>query len=385
MEVVKASDLPKAQGKFSKIISEHLYSVHKSLQDLELLASSDPGDVNYSAIKCDVCKERSDEEMQLLRWGEVARKAVIENAVNTNSTDLPNPKSKIEKNSMTKKNNGLNALFGMSGRSKSSKATESSFQKKEVTSVEGSETSIQDVKEREDDSAEKDKNSVEKSDGPSKDKSSKKIKNLSEENKSSAANSSTKKISPKGKSTKKKGLDNFFEKLTSPSQPVKIISPGKNDDEINTELAKERPAKEETRDLRRKKRNRSKDIDQSAKKRKRVIVQSDSSDSEVQSDAEMEDAVPELEAEPVDQRPKSPSPPRMKREDGKKKVLKLVNKVYKENGYIVTKKEHVYVSCSEDEEEKKEEDERRKMKKVEAKMEKVKKKQSTLTDFFKKS
>ncbi|XP_011343988.1 DNA polymerase delta subunit 3 [Ooceraea biroi] len=384
VEVIKGSDLLKAREKFRTIISEHLYSVHKPLEDLELLASSDPGDINYSAIKCDACKERSDEEMQLLRWGTVARKAVPENVVNANTTDVAN-RLKVEKNLITKKNNGVSTLFRTSGKSKNSEETKPTLQKKDKALIEKDETSMQEAKglaEKQDDSpAKEDKNSTkksEKSDEVSKDKSSKKVQNSTERKKSS-----TKKISPKNKPMKSKGLDNFFEKRTSPPQPVKTVSSEKNDDKTNTEVTKEIETKEEKKELRGKKRNRSKDISQSTKKRKRVVVQSDSSDSEVQSDAEMEDAVPELEAEPL-VRTKSPSPPRMKHENGKKKVLKLVNKVYKENGYIVTKKEHVYVSCSEDEEEKKEEEERRK-KKVETKTEKVKKKQSTLTDFFKKS
>jgi len=377
VEIVKGSDLSKAQKKFHKIISEHLYSVHKSLENLELLASSDPGDVNYSAIKCDICNERSDEEIQLLRWGTTAKKAITENVINTNTTNLINP-SKKEKNLVTKKNDGLNTLSNAFKKSKSSEETKLSFQKKNKISIKKNETTMQEIK----DSAEEDKNSRE-NDEMCKDDSSK-VKDSTGRNKTSTVNSNIQKISLKNNPIKKKGLDNFFEKLTSLPQPIKTTSSEKKDDKTNIEVAKEKKIKENKGDLRGKKRNRSKDIDQSAKKRKRLVIQSDSSDSEAQSDAEMEDTFPEIEAKsPV--RTKSPSPPRMKHENGKKKVLKLVSKVYKENGYIVTKKESIYVSCSEDEEEKKEEEERRNIKKIEGKMEKVKKKQSTLTDFFKKS
>jgi len=385
VEIVKGSDLSKAQKKFHKIISEHLYSVHKSLKDLELLASSDPGDVNYSAIKCDACNERNDEEIQLLRWGTTAKKAVTENVINTNMMNAVNP-SKNEKNLVTKKNNGLNTLHSAFKKSRIPEETKLSFQKKNKVSIEKSEIAIQEVKdstEKENNSVEKDKN-FEKNDEMCKNDNSKKIKDSTDRNKISTGNSNIKKISSKNNPVKKKGLDNFFEKLTSLPQSMKATSSETNDDKNNIEVTKENKTKENKGDLRGKKRNRSKDIDQSAKKRKRLVIQSDSSDSEAQSDTEMEDTFPELEAEPP-VRTKSPSPPRMKHENGKKKVLKLVNKVYKENGYIVTKKEHIYVSCSEDEEEKKEEEERRKMKKIEGKMEKVKKKQSTLTDFFKKS
>jgi len=384
VEIVKGSDLSKAQKKFHKIISEHLYSVHKSLENLELLASSDPGDVNYSAIKCDVCNERSDEEIQLLRWGTTTKKAITESITNTNITNLVNL-SKKEKNLVTNKNDGLNTLPNAFKKSKNSEETKLSFQKKNKVSIEKNETTMQEVK----DSTEKDKNSG-GNDEMCKDDNSKKIKDSTERNKTSTVNSNIKKIPSKNNLIKKKGLDNFFGKLTSLPQPMKTTPLEKKDDETNIEVTKkekfeERKTEESKGDLRGKKRNRSKDIDQSAKKRKRLVIQSDSSDSEAQSDTEMEDTFPELEPAQSPVKTKSPSPPRMKHENGKKKVLKLVNKVYKENGYIVTKKEHIYVTCSEDEEEKKEEEERKKMKKMGGKMEKVKKKQSTLTDFFKKS
>lgn len=385
VEVVKGSNLSKARDKFSNIISEHLYSLHKPLENLELLANSDPGDVSYSAIKCDACKERSDEEMYLLRWGTAARKAVTENIVNGNTMDLANP-SRTDKN-MTTKKNGSNTLFNMPKKSKNTEEAKSSFQKKDEASVERDRTSTDEIKEKKD-AVEKDKNPMKKT-NENKNKSPEKDKNSTGKNKTCAANSCGKKTSPKNKNTtQKKGLAHFFEKRTSPQQPAQSTPVEKNDDEINSDIVKEEKSKKEEKQARGRKRNRSKGIDRSSKKRKRVIVQSDSSDSEAQSDTEMENVIPELEAELEAEPPartKSPSPPKMKHENGKKKVLKVVNKVYKEDGYIVTKKEHVYVSCSEDEEERKEEEERKQIKKMDAKMEKVKKKQSTLTDFFKKS
>ncbi|KAG5330798.1 DPOD3 polymerase, partial [Acromyrmex heyeri] len=182
VEVVKGSNLSEAKEKFNKIISEHVYSVHKPIADLELLATSGSGDTIYSAIKCDACKERTDEEMQLLRWGTTVKKVTMENVTNLKSTNLTNS-SKAEKNPKTTKKNGFNNLFNMT----------------------------------------------------------------------------------------------------------------------------------------------------------------DSSDSEVQSDIEMEDSVPEMEPE-VPMKAKSPSPPKVKHENGKRKVLKLINRTYKEGEYIVTKKEHVYTN-----------------------------------------
>lgn len=400
VEVVKESDVSKAKEKFSKIMSEHLYSVHKPLADLELLASSGSGDINYSAIKCDVCKERSDEEMQLLRWGTAAKKITLENTTNSKSIDSkPMNPSKTEKNPTTAKKNGFNNLFNMAGKSKSPEKLKSSFQKsdgdsgkkdkslwKEKDSVKNKDSMEKDqalmeetkeLMERETDTVKKDKNFVQKN----KD-SAEKTKNSTEKNKSSTA----KKVLPQNKSAQTGSLDNFFGKLTSPTKFAEVTSSEKKNDNVKEEFTERKEIKEK-KTLHGKKRNRSKETeDKAAKKRKRIVIQndsSDSSDSEEENDIEMEESVPEMEPETL-AKPKSPSPPRVKHENGKRKVLKLVNRTYKEGEYIVTKKEHVYVSCSEDEEEKKEET-RQKEKKAEAKVEKVKKKQSTLTDFFKKS
>ena len=100
MEVVRDSDVSKAKEKFSKIISEHVYSVHKPIMDLQLLATADSGDVKYSAIKFDA-KIRSDEEMQLLRWGSAAKQATVENVLDLKSTDSTNP-CMTEKNTTKK-------------------------------------------------------------------------------------------------------------------------------------------------------------------------------------------------------------------------------------------------------------------------------------------
>jgi len=400
VEVVRESDVSKAKEKFSKIISEHLYSVHKPIANLELLATSGSGDVKYSAIKCDACKERSDEEMQLLRWGTAAKKISMENMTNLKSIDSTNL-SKTEKNSMIVKKNGFNNLFNMVGKSKSSEKLKSSFQesdrdwmkedknfskekdsmKKNEDSIENNQTLMEEglIKE-EKNTVKKDKNFVEKDKDFFKD-STEKIKNSTEKNKSSMANSFVpKKVSHQNNSVKKRSLDNFFGKLTSPSKSVEAKLLEKKNDNVKKEFTKGEVTKEK-KNLHGKKRNRSKETDKTAKKRKRIVIQNDSSDSEVQSDMEMEESVPETESETL-VKPKSPSPPKVKHENGKRKVLKLINKTYKEGEYIVTKKEHVYVSCSEEEEK---EEEKRKEKKGEAKIEKMKKKQSTLTDFFKRS
>lgn len=387
VEVVKESNVSKAKEKFSKIMSEHLYSVHKPLVDLELLASSGSGDVHYSAIKCDVCKERSDEEMQLLRWGTATKKVTMENMTNSKPIDSVNP-SKTEKKSMTSKTSGFNNLFNMAGKSKSPEKLKSSFQEhdrdsikkvknKDLMKKDQASMETKELIKKENDITEKDKNFAQKN----KD-STEKMKNSTEKNKGSMANTMTKKVSPQNNSIKKGSLDNFFGKLTSPLKSVEVTSSKKDNDNVKEEFI-DKKASEDKKKLHGKKRNRSKEKDEIAKKRKRIVVQNDSSDSEIQSDIEIEESFPETEPKAVT-KPKSPSPPRVKHENGKRKVLKLINRTYKEGEYIVTKKEHIYISCSEDEEEK-EEEMKRKEKKSEPKIEKLKKKQSTLMDFFKRS
>lgn len=369
VEIVKESALSKAKEKFSKIISEHLYSIHKPLADLELLATSGSGNVNYSAIKCDACKERSDEEMQLLRWGTAAKKITIENKINTKPANSINP-SKVEQNSVTTKKSGFNNLFGMTRKPKSPEKLKSfreqdkcltkkdnSFLKENDLMKKDKDLMKKDepVKKEDEELTEKGKDSLKKDKDSSKNKgSTEKNKGSVEKNKGSI-NSTTKKVSPKNNSVQKGSLDNFFGKHASLSKPTEIISSEKKNDNAKKEVAEKRKPKEKE-NLRGKKRNRSKEADETAKKRKRIVVQSDSSDSEQQSDVEMEESVPESPEPEAIARPKSPSPPKIKRENGKRKVLKLINKTYKEGDYIVTKKEHVYVSCSEDEEETKEED-----------------------------
>jgi len=116
VEVVRDSDVSNAKEKFSKIISEHVYSVHKPIMDLQLLATADSGDVKYSAIKFDA-KMRSDKEMQLLRWGSAAKQATVENVLDLKSTDSTNP-CMTEKNTTKKispqreKKGSLDHFFG---------------------------------------------------------------------------------------------------------------------------------------------------------------------------------------------------------------------------------------------------------------------------------
>lgn len=388
VEVVRESGLSKAKEKFSKIISEHLYSVHKPLEDLELLASSDTsGDVRFSAIKCDACVERSDEEMYRLRWGATA-KMTEEKAVNSKPVEPVN-NSKVDKKPTTAKKNAFNNFFNTADKLKSPETSKTS-------------------KTEEDKKSEEKNNSLSKDTNLSeKDKSSDKHKSSLDKNKNTTGSSKSKKTSPNTEETNKmkKGvLESFFGKMSSVSKPKEVTLKKKEEEEEEEKEVEEVKAPEkkevvfETKKVKEKEKSRGKKQvrsqgnDNNAKKRKRIMIQSDSSDSEAQSDIDVEELMPEAVAETeAPTRPKSPSPPAVKHENGKRKVLKMVNETYKDDrGFIVTKKVHVYVSCSEDEEEKKEKEERKKreeglpLKKTQAKIDNAKKKQTVMTNFFNK-
>ena len=115
VEVVKDCDLEKAKEKFEKIISEHVYSLQKTLLDIELLATAGKGDSKYSAITCEKSVVMDDEELLRMRWGKAiagqvasAEKKVTESILKKEAPILKEAPKKIEENDIieTKENNG---------------------------------------------------------------------------------------------------------------------------------------------------------------------------------------------------------------------------------------------------------------------------------------
>lgn len=383
VEVVRESALSKAKERFDKIISEHLYSVHKPMKNLELLASSGAGDVTYSAIKCDICTERNDEEMHLLRWGTAFKENTEDNLTNLKLSESVN-RSEEDKKLMTTRKNGFDNLFSKTDKQKNSGTSK-------FIKIDKSKEAVTKNTDFPTNAGGKHQSLVEKSKSESSTQNSKK----------------SKKSSPKtqiAKKVKNGDLGSFFGKVMPPKcADIKVseVNCNKVTEETSEEKrVKEKETSEEKRvekkeisekkqvkekdNKRGKKRTRRDESNINAKKRKRIVIQSDSSDSEMQTDTEEAVAAEETVTEDeVPAKPKSPSPPRVKHENGKRRVLKLVNKTYKEGEYMVTKKEHVYVSCSEDEEE--EEKKKKELLKLATNTEKVKKKQTTLTNFFKRS
>ncbi|XP_076171434.1 uncharacterized protein LOC143148713 [Ptiloglossa arizonensis] len=317
VEVLKEKDLLRAKQKFTKIVSEHIYSLQKVLPEIQILGLAENGDVKYSAIKCLECNERSDEEMHILRWGTVLpevqsipqeKAESISKPIKEGIQESPENKSVVIKKNTQKK--GFNNLFEKANnRQKTLSSTSSNREKLEMDT-------------------------------------SNKMKQTSKGNSFELME----------KTIQKGGLDNFLqqgknlvETVSSVSQKVKENTNSIVQENVEKKVTLENKNNKK-KNIRGKKRNRSKEDNGIVKKRKRITIQSDSSDTEL-SDKEQEE---ESEVVPSPEkcssvRTRSPSPPKVKFESGKRKILKMVDKTFMEDGYLVTKKVHVYESCSEDE------------------------------------
>lgn len=316
VEVIKEKDLATAKEKYAKILSEHIYSLQKVLPNIQLLGMTDDGDIKYSAIKCIENNERSNEQMHILRWGAKSNEVqpVSEEKINHVSESVKMEEEiSPEKKSMDKKKNaqkkGFDNLFG------------------KVANKQQTISTLSDAKKVETDST---KQTLSKEDVPKvlKKNTQGGLGSFLQQNKIEEKVKNT--VSPESK--------------THTSSVLKDIT-GKETILENKKLNK---------NGHRKKRNRSKDISSAAKRRKRITIQSDSSDSddkeenvELISDEEhMKESSPET-IPPV--KVPSDTPPQTKVENGKRKVLKTVDQTFEEDGFLVTKKVHVYESCSEDE------------------------------------
>lgn len=116
--------MSKDKERLGKILSQHLYSVHKPLADLESLASSDSDDwINCGAIKSDVWKKRTEEEMEILLWGgPTLKKVTIEEDVTILAPiNSMNSSSRIEESSVTAKKNDCATKRFTKGKAKKGK------------------------------------------------------------------------------------------------------------------------------------------------------------------------------------------------------------------------------------------------------------------------
>lgn len=316
VEIVKEDDLTTAKEKYKEIFSEHIYSLQKVLPNIQLLEMTENGDIRYSAIKCIENNERSSDELHMLRWGAISNEIqpVSEEKVSNISEPIKDkevkeetsPKKKVVDKKKPGQKKGFDNLFG------------------KVTNKQKSVSTLSDVKKA--DSTQ----TTKKVDIP---KSSKKptqggLNSFFQQNKNEVKNTVTSEI--------KKDTDLLLKENTE-----KKVVPDYNKKQNNKKLGK--------------KRNRSKDISSTAKRRKRITVQNDSSDTENEGNEDLNSDEEErriVESSPEHTSPvkvQTYSPPRSKVENNKRKVLKIVDKTYEKDGFLVTEKEHVYVSCSEDE------------------------------------
>ncbi|XP_031826461.1 uncharacterized protein LOC116424329 isoform X3 [Nomia melanderi] len=353
VEVVKEKDLSTAKEKFNKIMSEHVYSLQKVLPEIQILGLAENGDIKFSGIKCLENNERNDEEMHALRWGIASIEMQF---IPEEQTSAPQPINEKKEKSPEKKLNdgkkndqkkGYNNLFGKASNKQKSPSTSSSSNSEKMDADSSKQTKHSPKK----DTSESLKKTVQKGG----------LSSFLQQGKNQIKSANS--VPPKTKETSNPAVKEDVVK--------KVTSENKSSQQKNT---------------RGKKRNRSKETNANSKKRKRITVQSDSSESK-SSDEEEEEEIPSSPSPKKDSpvRMHSPSPPKVKHEDGKRKVLKLVDKTYQEDGYLVTKKVHVYESCSEEEPEV---TEPKKSVTPEARPEskgKKSTKQTTLKNFFKKS
>ncbi|XP_043585559.1 DNA polymerase delta subunit 3-like [Bombus pyrosoma] len=362
VEIVREKDLLTAKEKYSKIISEHIYSLQKVLPEIQLLGLTENGDIKFSAIKCIQNNDRNDEEMHMFRWGTMSREVESVPQEKTQSISEPVKEKQIlspEEKQIAKKKNadrkGFDSLFGKVNSKQKSPLVSSNTETMEVDASNHTKEISKNV------GAGKKKN-VKKGESSGffqPNKNHTKTTDFSDKNKSSNS------------SDKDKSTNSLSEKIVE----EKVISKSNSKQKQN---------------VRGKKRNRSKDTKNTVKKRKRITIQSDSSGSE-SSDNEQGselDLPSSPENAPAFVKKCSVSPPQVKLENGKRKVLKTVDKTFEEDGFLVTKKVHVYESCSEEEPEIVEVKNQKKIVAPESLSEvkgKKNTKQTTLMNFFKKS
>nr|XP_003702153.1 PREDICTED: DNA polymerase delta subunit 3-like isoform X2 [Megachile rotundata] len=318
VEVVKEKDLESAKEKYEKVLSEHIYSLQKVLPNIQLLEMAENGDIKYSAIKCIENNERSNDEMHMLRWGTLSNEVqpASEEKVDCKSEPIKvkevkeetSPKNKVDDKKKVGQKKGFDNLFG------------------KVTNKQKSISTLSDAKK--------------------------------------ADSTQATKKGDTSKSSKKPtqgGLSSFLQPTKNEEVKNTVASEIKKDTELVIKEKTEKEVvpnnnKQQKKKTQGKKRNRSKDTTSAAKRRKRITIQDDSSDTDenegnedLTSDEEQRRIVESSPEHVSPVKVQNDSPPRIKVENNKRKVLKTVDKTFEEDGFLVTKKVHVYESCSEEE------------------------------------
>ncbi|XP_067008792.2 DNA polymerase delta subunit 3 isoform X1 [Anabrus simplex] len=380
-QVVREDDLLKVKNQFKVVTSEHIYSIHKSkrLSDLNILygidciRESEDGGTMQGSIHCKKSVRRLEEQLAELRLqsraaslcgnGKLIPQVTKNNSVKqcdkkpkseetaqkkekpslfTTVSSKPSKPDKdvgnksadpVESTSNNKKTKPSGTIASMfSAQSSKPKKTDSSVQKKTTTSEEAARTVA---------SKSKEAGSISTMFANQTSKSKLKIetKQQAEEQGSGISSDADLKAAVEEKDitekpTTAKRKHQTSEKAKSASK-AKGKKPKKSSNDSNS---------------------------QPAKKRKRIMIASDtdSSDDDIfgkeEDDGEEEEDRRDLEPEPDDS-DVIPSTPQQEPNRGRKRKKKMVDRTFTdEEGYIITKKEYVYESCSgsEAEEEKKE-------------------------------
>ncbi|KAK0180675.1 hypothetical protein PV327_003033 [Microctonus hyperodae] len=385
VELVKDSNLTDAINKYDKIISQHIYSLQKSLSDIQLLAGVDKCNLKHSTITCEKSVLFTDEELFSRRWG---------NTDMTIDTQPESRKPSIDKANDVKKSNGIGKFF------------KEPVGNKKVPSEGESQSKVEEKSE------DKKISPPKKSTNSKKPVQSQKIGFSNLFGKVSAANQKkslsqvnvvNNKIDKKNSSSEMEvesineninNTNNSIEKPTIEQKKESSKEENASADKTPTNVTKdsvtipndESKSNKNKKTKRGAKRERSREPKVDSIKRKRILVVADSSEESAASDEEMFcDSPPHEE---IIETKKSPSPPPVQNINGKRKIRKLVDKTFMdEDGYLVTKKEHVYESCSDNDND--DDDDKTKkipeQKKIVEPPIKMVKKQTTIKNFFKKA
>ncbi|KAL7295224.1 hypothetical protein TKK_0011432 [Trichogramma kaykai] len=385
VEVVRESNFAEEKKKFTKVDCDHLYSLQKSFQDLELFAFFGDDNLHYSAIKCYENNLRSDDEIDSLRYIGNSKKDVKtgESCANKKN-NIPEKSKKTD----TKQVSPTKAV----------KKIEPAVNEKKIL----------------------EKEKIKNTEIISEEKGNTEKKVVSTD--SNKAN----KLTKKPVQTKQFGFNNLFakagnvknkdssstsekknllvEKTSKVEQPDQSCSKQKLSTE--TELKDDSDSKKEknpaTNELKKteskskskvstqvhsrgKKRDRSQDNHSSSKRKRIIIAESSDEESDKSDKDEPMEEVQEEPSEPI--RKRSPSPPVEKRENGKRLVRKTKDEIFKdEEGFLVTKRVHVYEAVTENETSEKVEKEKlvEKSKKSSSETNTKSKKQTSLMSFFQK-
>lgn len=380
--VVQEDNLQKLKEQFRTITSEHIYSVQKvkndtALRDLYKVDSLQKDDSNPKpAISCSKCLLRTDTELSKLRIQAEAATVTSDSkqwptgptkkppaskspAKDTNNSNNHVTNGEAEKgdkaaegNSAIVKNGrkpgSIAAMFAAQG-SKGQKSTESAKAPSKAT-AKGKSGGIATF--------------FNKNVGETKTSSEKKVKNQKEEEKSDVDKPKSKenghcqslKESSSPPEKKRKSVSEKSEEESTSSKRRKL-SEGKTDsEEINTKSKKVVDAKlNKSKKPNKKKGKDSDNNEKSVKKRKRIIVADSDSDDDIfekeeipESPPPIEEHEPELPSQQSEMEDIIPCTPQHELNKGRKRIRKLVDKTFMDDdGYMITKKEFVYESCSE--------------------------------------